>query len=101
MSGKHEETSFSGVLQFFSATGIFWQILIFFLVEITTGYDPTIVYWEEGNIPSVIMIIGLNLRMCLIPGIILLITTLFYLKYNKVTAEKALENKNKLIEMGL
>lgn len=99
-SGKREETSFNGVLRFFSATGIFFQILIFLLVEAFTGYDPNLTYWNPTP-PTDLMRIGLNLRASLIPAIIYLITALIYLKFNKVTAEVAEENKKKLIEMGL
>ncbi len=101
-SGKREETSFSGVLRFFSASGIFWQVLIFMLVEIATGYDPTIIYdYNTGIIPSQMARIGLNLRISIIPAIIVLVTAIIYMKFNKITAEVALENKKKLIEMNL
>ena len=99
-SGKREETSFNGVLRFFSATGIFFQILIFLLVEGFTGYDPNLTYWDPTP-PTDLMRIGLNLRASLIPAIIYIITALIYLKFNKVTAEVAEENKKKLIEMDL
>ncbi len=101
-SGKREETSYQGVLRFFSASGILFQVLIFMLVEIAFGYDPTIIYdYEAGIIPSDLARIGLNLRVSLIPGLIVLITMLIYIKFNKVTAKVAFENKRKLIEMGL
>lgn len=101
-SGKREESSYMGVLRFFTATGIFWQVLIFLLVGMATGYDATVEYdYAAGIVPSQQMIIGLNLQISLIPGMILLITTLIYYKLNIISKEVAIENKNKLLKMDL
>ncbi len=101
-SGKREESSYIGVLRFFSATAIFWRVLIFMLVAIVTGYNATIEYdYSEGIIPSQLARIGLNLQISIIPAIILLIASLIYLKFNTITKEVAIENKNKLLEMDL
>jgi len=101
-SGKREESSYIGVLRFFSATAIFWRVLIFMLVGMVTGYDATIEYdYSEGIIPSQSARIGLNLQISIVPAIILLIASLIYLKFNTITKEVAIENKKKLLAMDL
>jgi GPH family glycoside/pentoside/hexuronide:cation symporter len=101
-SGKREESSYMGVLRFFSATAILWQVLIFMLVAMVTGYDGTIEYdFSAGIIPSIPARLGLNFQISIIPGTIVLIASLIYLKYNTITKEVAIENKKKLLEMDL
>jgi len=78
-SGKREESSYIGVLRFFSATAIFWRVLIFMLVSMVTGYNATIEYdYSAGVIPSQLARIGLNLQISIVPAIILLIASLIY-----------------------
>jgi Na+/melibiose symporter-like transporter len=101
-SGKREESSYMGVLRFFTATAILWQVLIFMLVAMVTGYDATIEYdYSAGVVPSQLARIGLNLQISIIPATILLIASLIYLKLNTITKEVAIENKKKLLEMDL
>ncbi len=95
-SGIREESSYLGILRFFSATALFWQILIFAIVGTTTGYDP-----QLGTNNSDFAKLGLLLQMSLIPAIILLISLLVFVKYYTISKELAIENKNKLIEMNL
>ena len=101
-TGKREETSYMGILRFFSATGLVWQVLIFMIVAYMTGYNPNIEYdYSKGIIPSQLARIGLNMQISVIPGAILLIAALIFFKFNTITKEVAIENKKKLFEMGL
>ena len=101
-SGKREEASYLGILRFFTATGLVWQVLIFMIVSYITGYNPNIEYdYSKGIVPSQIARIGLNMQISVIPAAIFLIAGLIFLKFNTITKEVALENKKKLIEMGL
>lgn len=95
-SGIREESSYLGILRFFSATALFWQILIFAIVGTTTGYDP-----QLGTNNSDFAKLGLLLQMSLIPAIILLISVLIFVKYYTISKDLAIENKKKLIEMKL
>jgi len=95
-SGIREESSYMGILRFFSATALFWQILIFAIVGTTTGYDP-----QLGTDNSEYAKSGLLLQMSLIPAAILGICMLLFLKYYKITKDTAIETKKKLIEMNL
>jgi len=95
-SGIREESSYHGVLRFFSATAIFFQVLIFTIVQTITGYDPLL-----GPDNTDLAKFGLLLQMSLVPAACMLIIALIFWKFCTVTKEKAIENKKKLIEMGL
>jgi Na+/melibiose symporter-like transporter len=91
-----EESSYHGILRFFSATGIFWQVLIFTIVSTITGYNPAL-----GTKNSDFAKLGLLLQMSLIPATIMLISSLIFYKLYTVTKDMAVENKAKLIELDL
>ena len=95
-SGIREESSYLGILRFFSATALFFQILIFAIVGTTTGYDA-----QLGTNNSEPAKFGLLLQMSLIPAAILFISMLIFLKFYTITKEDAMETKKKLIAMNL
>jgi len=95
-SGVREESSYLGIMRFFGATGVTWQILIFMIVAAITGYNPTL-----GTANTDFAKIGLNVQMSIIPAIISLIATLIFFKMNVITKDIAIANKEKLIEMDL
>jgi GPH family glycoside/pentoside/hexuronide:cation symporter len=95
-SGIREESSYHGILRFFAATGIFWQILIFTVVQTITGYDPA-----RGTNNSEFAKLGLNLQMSLIPATLMVISALIFFKMYTVTKEMAIKNKQKLIDLDL
>ncbi|MFX1340643.1 MAG: MFS transporter, partial [Promethearchaeota archaeon] len=95
-SGIREESSYFGILRFFSATGIFWQVLIFAVVQTITGYDPLL-----GTRNSDLAKLGLNLQMSLVPATCMLISVLIFWKLYTISKDQAIENKKKLIEMKL
>ncbi len=95
-SGIREESSYLGILRFFSATALFFQILIFAIVGTITGYNPLL-----GTDNSNFAKSGLLLQMSLIPAAILFISMLIFLKFYTITKEEAIETKNKLIAMNL
>lgn len=94
--GTREESSYLGILRFFSATAMFWQILVFAIVATSTGYDP-----QLGTDNSDFAKFGLLLQISLIPAIIMLIGTLIFIKFHDISKERAIEIKKKLIEMNL
>jgi GPH family glycoside/pentoside/hexuronide:cation symporter len=95
-SGIREESSYVGIMRFFSATAIFWQVLIFAVVGTITGYDPAL-----GTKNSDFAKLGLLLQMSLIPAVIMLVSSLLFLKLYTITKEEAIEIKIKLIELDL
>ncbi|MFX1444984.1 MAG: MFS transporter [Promethearchaeota archaeon] len=92
-SNIREESSYHGILRFFSATGIFWQVLIFAIVGTITGYDPAL-----GTKNSDFAKLGLNLQMSLIPATIMVISLLIFYKFYTIDREMAIEIKTKLIK---
>ncbi len=94
-SGKREESSYLGVMRFFSATGVLWQTIIFAVVAGISGYNPA------AAIHSDAAKLGLRLQISIIPAMIQLIGALVFLKLNTITREVAIGNNKKLIEMGL
>jgi GPH family glycoside/pentoside/hexuronide:cation symporter len=96
ISGKREESSYVGIMRFFSATAIFWQILIFAIVGTITGYDP-----QLGTKNSDFAKLGLLLQMSLIPATLMFISSLIFFNLYTITKETAMENKKRLIEMDL
>ena len=72
------------------------------IVSTITGYDPSIDYdYAKGVKPTLIQRIGLNMQVTVIPASILLIAVIIFYKFNDLTKEVALDNKRKLIAMGL
>jgi len=99
-TGVREEASYLGVLRFFSATAIVWWTIIYLIVSTITGYDPAIEY-SQANPPTLVQKIGLNAQVMAIPAVIMLIAAIIFYKFNNITKEVAMENKKKLLEMGL
>jgi GPH family glycoside/pentoside/hexuronide:cation symporter len=95
-SGKREEGSYVGIMRFFSATALFWQVLIFAVVGTITGYDPAL-----GTKNSDFAKLGLLLQMSVIPATIMIISSLIFFKLYIITKDIALENKKRLIELDL
>lgn len=101
-TGIREEASYLGVLRFFTATGIVWWTLIFLIMSTITGYDPSIEYdYAKGITPTQIQRIGLIMQISVIPAGIMLIAVIIFYKFHDITKEVAIENKKKLLEMGL
>lgn len=95
-SGIREESSYVGIMRFFSATAIFWQVLIFAIVGTITGYDP-----QLGTENTDFAKLGLLLQMSVIPATIMLISSLIFFKLYNITKEIAINNQKKLIELDL
>lgn len=95
-SSKREEGTFYGILRVFSGFANFFQALIFAIMTAVTGYNAVF-----GANQSPIAKLGLKLQMSLIPLILLLIGTLIFVLNYDINKKKALENKEKLVEMKI
>ena len=95
-SGIREESSYVGIMRFFSATALFWQVLIFAIVGTITGYDP-----QLGTENSDFAKLGLLLQMSIIPATIMVISSLIFFKLYDITKEISIINTKKLIELDL
>jgi GPH family glycoside/pentoside/hexuronide:cation symporter len=92
-----------GVLGLFTA---FIDELLFTIVFTVTGFDPGLPTYDAlvaavgiANIPPIIW--GIRFLIGIIPMIIMVIGTIVFWKFNSLTHEKVLENKQKLREIGL
>ena len=95
-SGKRDEGTYIGILRVFSAFIYFFQTLIFAIVWGYFGYMPA-----RGPNQTPLAVFGLKFAMSIIPFIIALIgIALFYFMY-QIDREKAIENKKKLLELGI
>jgi len=95
-TNRREEGSFLGIFRVFTAFTYFFQVSIFTIVGVITGFDANI-------IPSIDPVVkqGLNLQMSLIPMVLnILATLIIYLTY-KITKEQAQTNKTRLAELNL
>lgn len=95
-SGRRDEGSYFGILRIFSAFSYFFQTLIYAIVGSTTGYNPAF-----GTNQSDLAKFGIKFQMSIIPMIIMIIAIIiFYYMYN-ISKEDAIDNKEKLLEMGI
>ena len=94
-SGKREEGSYTGVLRVFTAFSYAIQTLIFAIVSSFTGY-------VSGN-PSTYAdgYVGLLIQISLIPFFIVIIGVIAFTLMYTITKEDALQNTEKLKQIGL
>ena len=95
-SGKREEGSYSGVLRVFTAYSYALQTFIFSIVSFFTGFvsgDPS-TYTDAAYI-------GLLIQISVIPSILILIAAIAFALLYSITKEDALQNSEKLKQLGL
>ena len=90
------------VLGLFTA---FIDELLLSTVFTITGFDPGYSTYEAleaavgaANMPPILW--GIRILVGVIPTIVMIVTTLLFRKFNTLTHEKVLENKQKLKELG-
>jgi len=83
-----------GVSSFFSRLSRGFQIAVFSIVHILTGFI------EGQTAQSELAKFGVRLHMSVIPAIVLLICTIIYWKLYPITPKVYMENKQKLKELG-
>ncbi len=94
-SGKREEGSYTGILRVFTAFSYAIQTFIFAIVSSFTGYvssDPN-TYADAY--------IGLLMQISLIPFFIVIIGMIAFTLMYTITKEEALQNSEKLKQLGL
>ncbi|TFG03167.1 MAG: MFS transporter [Promethearchaeota archaeon] len=95
--GKRDEGVYNGFQQFFGRMGLFFQVIIFTTVHVLTGFQeraPLAVQPPEA-------IIGIQIHFSIIPAIVMLIGTIIFWRYYKLTPDVVTENQIKVEEMGL
>jgi GPH family glycoside/pentoside/hexuronide:cation symporter len=95
--GKRDEGVYNGFQQFFGRMGLFFQVLSFTAVHVLTGF-------KEGK-PLIDQpasaIVGIQIHFALIPAIVMLIGTIIFWKYYKLTPDIVTKNQLKVKELGL
>jgi len=93
ISGKRQEGIYNGFLQFFGRLAILMQAASFSIIHIITGFstDPY----------SDLSLFGIDLHFALIPGIIMLIGTIIFWRYYKLTPDRVKEHQERVIELKL
>jgi GPH family glycoside/pentoside/hexuronide:cation symporter len=93
-AAKREEASYQGILRVVSAFSKFFQTLIFAIVAGITGF---VAATTATNLAA----FGLKIQMSLIPMVIGIIGAVIFFLFYDISKKKAIENKNKIIELGL
>ncbi|GAF83471.1 unnamed protein product, partial [marine sediment metagenome] len=83
-----------GISSFFSRLSRAFQIAIFSIVHILTGFV------EGQTAQTELAKFGVRLHMSVIPAIVLLICTIVFWKLYPITPRIYMENKKKLKELG-
>ncbi len=94
---KREEGIYNGFLQFFGRLGLLFQVVIFALVHSLTNLQEG--QGHVGQPESAFF--GVLLHFSLIPAIVMLIGTLIFWKYYKLTPDIVTQNQLKVKELGL
>ncbi len=87
---KREEGIYNGFLQFFGRLGILFQAISFTLVHLLTGFQVG----SETQTP--LAIFGVQLHFALIPGIAMLIGTILFWRYYKLTPDRVDAHQEKI-----
>ncbi len=95
LTGSREEGIYNGFQAFFGRFAIIMQAITFALVHTLTGF-------EEGmSTQPAEAVWGVHLHFGLIPMIFMLIATIIFWKWYKLTPDKVKSNQEKIKELGL
>jgi GPH family glycoside/pentoside/hexuronide:cation symporter len=94
-TGVHQESVYMGVQTFFMRFSLIAQAIIFAVIHVLTGFDPSVE--KQSNLA----LFGIRLQAAIIPAAVVLFGLFIFLKYYDLTPEKTAINKQKLKELGL
>jgi GPH family glycoside/pentoside/hexuronide:cation symporter len=92
---RRQEGVYNGFLQFFGRLGIIFQAISFTLIHILTGFQ------EGSPTQTPLAIFGIQMHFALIPAIAMLIGTLLFWKFYKLTPERVEAHQAKVKELKL
>ena len=95
ITGKREESVYTGIQQFFGRLGIIAQALTFSIIHTLTGFI------EGGLTQSPEAVMGIRLHLAVIPTIFIWVGALLFWRFYKLTPEKIVNNRNMLKDMEL
>jgi len=91
---KRQEGLYNGIFVFFSRVGITVRVVIFWIVQTFSGYDPV----GENTL---VELLGLRIQMSLIPMLIMFTGAFIFWKLYKITMKELEANTTRLKELGL
>ena len=94
-TGVHQESVYMGVQTFFMRFSLIAQAIIFAVIHVLTGFDPSVE--KQSNLA----LFGIRLQAAIIPAAVVLFGLFIFLKYYDLTPEKTAINKQKLKELRL
>jgi GPH family glycoside/pentoside/hexuronide:cation symporter len=94
-TGKSQQAIYYGFQAFFIKFGQSFIAITIALSHSLTGY----LVGQEKQPPSALF--GIRIHTAIVPAILVLVTSLLFWKFYKLTPDKVAENKKKLKEMGL
>jgi Na+/melibiose symporter-like transporter len=95
ITGKREESVYTGIQQFFGRLGIIAQALTFSIIHTLTGFI------EGGVTQNPEAIMGIRLHLAVIPTIFIWVGALLFWLFYKLTPEKVVNNRSLLKDMEL
>ena len=93
--GKREEAQYFAIFQIFSATTKTWAAVIFAVIVAIFLYDPL-----KGTENTEFAKFGLLVYLSILPMIVTIISGILVWKLFNITKELAMENKEKLLNLG-
>lgn len=104
-TGKREQAVYYGFQTFITRFGEAFKALVIALAHVATGFvegAPTLSAQQAANPEGWKMIIlGIRFHTAFVPAILVLVTTIYFLRNFNLTPEKTAENRKKLKEMGI
>jgi GPH family glycoside/pentoside/hexuronide:cation symporter len=104
--GRNQKGILVGTWAVISLLTAFIDEVLITLVFTSTGFDPGYSTYEAletavgaVNMPPILW--GIRLLIGVVPALVVLVGTLIFWKFYPLTQEKVMENKAKLLEMGL
>ncbi|MFO8020215.1 MAG: MFS transporter [Promethearchaeia archaeon] len=93
-SEKHEEGLYKGIFTFFQRLGITIRVVIFWIVQALSGYDPT-----TPNTSAELC--GLRIQVSIIPMIIMFFGIVIFWRFYQISRSDLEKNLEELDKMGL
>ncbi len=95
VTGKREESVYTGFQQFFGRLGIIAQALTFVIVHTLTGFV------ESAPTQTAEAINGIQFILAIVPTIFIWVGVLLFWKFYKLTPEKVIDNRSILKDMSI
>ncbi len=104
-NGKREQSIYYGFQSFIVRFGEAFKALVIALAHVATGFvegAPTLAAQQAANPEGwQAVLVGIRIHTALVPALLVLGSTLLFIRSYNLTPEKAAENRKKLEEIGI